>query len=79
MNTKIEQARNLLVQSALEEIHSEEKFPDFRSRAYCTIAKLGLQLKAKEEELFEGIEWSNPQCKEYLMQNLKDFLIRHIK
>jgi len=79
MNTKIEQARNLLVQLALEEICSESDFSDFLGHAYCAIAKLGLQLKAKEEDLFEGKEWSNPQCKEQLIAKLKEFLIRHIK
>ena len=76
---KIEQARNLLVQLALDEICSEENFCDFHLHAYYVIAKLGLQQKAKEEELFEGKEWSNPRCKDYLIEKLETFLIRHIK
>jgi len=76
MNAKIEQARNLLVQIALDDICSEENFSDFHRHAYCAIAKLGLQLKVKEEDLFEGKEWSNPQSKEYLIEKLKEFILR---
>ena len=79
MNTKIEQSRNLLVQLALDDICSMENFSDFHLHAYYVIAKLGLQRKAKKEELFEGKEWSNPQYKDVLIEKLKMFLIRHIK
>ncbi len=78
MGKEIEQARNLLVQLALDEICSENIFPDFRRHAYYVIAKLGLQRKAKEEDLFKGKEWSNPQCKDYLLEKLHKFLVRHI-
>ena len=76
---KINKARQLLIDLALEEICSEKNFPDFCRHAYYVIAKLGLQLKSKEDELFEGEEWSNPRCKDYLIQKLTMFLIRHIK
>ena len=79
MNKEIEQARNLLVQMALDEICSKEIFSDFYRHAYYVIAKLGLQRKAKEEELFEGKKWSNPQYKDVLIKKLKMFLIKHIK
>ncbi len=51
-NKKIEQARNLLVQLALDEICSED-FGNFYRHVYYVIAKLGLQRKA-EEDLFLG-------------------------
>ena len=79
MNKKIEQARNLLVQMALDEICSEENFNDFYRHAYYVIAKLGLQRKAKEGQLFTGKEWSNPLCKDYLMKKLENFLTKHIR
>ena len=79
MNKEIEQARNLLVQMALDDICSVENFSDFHLHAYYVIAKLGLQRKAKEEEIFEGKEWSNPQYKDVLIKRLKKFLIRQIK
>ena len=78
MNKKPEQARNLLVQLALDEICSDD-FGDFYRHAYYVIAKLGLQRKAKEEQLFSTDDWSDPQYKDYLIKKLKVFLIRHIK
>ena len=78
-NNKIEQARDLLIQLALDEICSEVNFSDFYRHAYYVIAKMGLQLKAKEEQLFTGKEWSNFQYKDVLIKKLKIFLIRHIK
>lgn len=76
---KVEQARNLLVQLALDDIDSVEYFSDFHLHAYYVIAKLGLKLKAKEEDLFKGKEWSNPRYKDVLIKKLKTFLIKHIK
>ncbi len=79
MKNQIAQARNLLIQSALDDILSVEDFKDLYRHAYYVIAKLGLQLKAKEEQLFKGKEWSNPRCKEYLIKKLKEFLVRYIR
>lgn len=79
MSKKIEQARNLLVQLALDDICSEDNFNDFYRHVYYVIAKLGLQRKAKEERLFSTDDWSNPQDKDYLIKKLRIFLIIHIK
>lgn len=78
-NKKINQARNLLVQLALDDICSVENFSDFFLHAYYVIAKLGLQQIAKKEHFFEGKEWSNPHCKDYLIKILETFLINHIR
>ncbi len=78
-NKKIEQARKLLFQLALDEICSEDEFSDFYRHVYYVIAKLGLQRKATEEDLFNKGDWSNPQCKDDLIKELEEFLIRHIK
>ena len=78
-NKNIEQARNLLVQLALGDICSVDNFSDFYRHAYYVIAKLGLQPKTKEEQLFAGKEWSNPQYKESLIKRLRIFLIIQIK
>ena len=64
---------------SLDDICSVEDFSDFYLHTYYVIAKLGLQRIAKEEHLFKGEEWINPHCKEYLVNKLKEFLIRHIK
>ena len=75
---KINKARRLLIDLALDEICSED-FGDFYRHVYYVIAKLGLQRKAAEEDLFNKGDWSNPQYKEYLIKELEEFLIRHIK
>ena len=75
---KINKARRLLIDLALDEICSED-FGDFYRHVYYVIAKLGLQRKAAEEDLFNKGDWSNPQCKEYLIKELEEFLIRHIR
>ena len=76
---KMEHARNLLVRLALDGICSEDDFSDFYRYAYYVIAKLGLQRKAEEEQLFEGKELLNPHYREYLVKRLKDFLIKYIR
>lgn len=78
-NKKIEQARNLMVQLALDDICSVENFSEFYLHAYYVIAKLGLQRKTKDENLFNKGDWSNPRCRNYLMKKLENFLIKHIR
>jgi hypothetical protein len=79
MPSKNQQARNLLIQSALDDILSVDNFKDFYLHTYYVIAKLGLHHEAKNEHLFEGKEWSNPRNKNALTEKLKEFLINHIK
>jgi len=76
---KINKARRLLIDLALDDISSVENFRDFYLHAYYVIAKLGLQRKAKEEQLFTGKEWSNPRCRGSLIEKLEKFLKMHIK
>ena len=59
LHTK-EQAREFLKQEELKEIYEIKDFTRFHTRAFSVIAKYGLQLNAKKEELFSGDEWSNP-------------------
>ncbi|MGB5910906.1 MAG: hypothetical protein WBH31_06925 [Promethearchaeia archaeon] len=40
---------------------------------------MGLQIKAKEEGLFESGDWSNPECREELTEKMKEFLTRHTR
>ena len=74
-----EQAREFLKQEALKEISEISDFTRFQTRAFCVIAKYGLQLDAKREELFSGDEWSNKDCKEELIKKMNQFLDKHIK
>lgn len=74
-----EQAREFLKQEALKEIRKVSDFGRFQDRVFCVLAKYGLQLNAKEEELLSGDEWSDPECKNFLLKNIELFLDKHIK
>ena len=74
-----EQAREFLKNEALKEISDGSDFTLFQTRAFCVIAKYGLQLDAKKEELFSGDEWSNPTCKGELVKKIEQFLNKHIR
>ena len=73
-----EQARRFLIQHALNEICENSDFSKFYRSVFCVIAKYGLQLEAKEGELFSGDEWSNPACREILIKRVEQFLIKYI-
>ena len=74
-----EQARDFLKQEALNEIREILDFTSFHTGVFCVIAKYGLQLEAKEEELLTGDEWSNPTCKDSLVKRVELFLDKHIR
>ena len=76
---KVKQARWSLIQQALDEVCNVPDYRNFRSNTFCVIAKFGLQLKAKEEKLFETGDWHNRECRDDLMQRSCIFLTRHIK
>lgn len=74
-----EQARQFLKQQALNEIYDISDFSIFYRCTYHIVAKYGLQLKAKEEELFSGDEWRNPARRDVLIKSVEQFLNKHIK
>ncbi len=74
-----EQAREFLKQEALKEISEVSDFTRFHTRVFCVIAKYGMQIEAKEEELLSGDEWSNPASKDILMKRVIEFFDKHIK
>ena len=75
----IEQARQFLKQQALNEIYNISDFTNFYRRIYYILAKYGLQIKAKEDELFSGDEWSNSACRDVLIKRVEHFLNKYIK
>ena len=78
-NHTIQQAREFLKHEALKEISEISDSTRFQTRAFCVIAKYGLQLNAKEEELLSGNEWCDPECKNLLLNKVELFLDKHIK
>jgi len=73
-----EQAREFLRQEALYEICSVSDFNKFYDKIFCVFLKYGLGLTAKEEIFFSGDEWSNPDCRDVLIERIKQFLDKHI-
>ena len=52
---------------------------DFYLKAHYTIAKIGLQRKAKEEQFFENDNWNDSKLREELILKVEDFLERQVK
>lgn len=73
-----EEARQFLIQHALNEIRYTPDFTKFERCVFCVFAKYGLILKAKEEDFFSEDEWSNPASREILIKRVEQFLIKHI-
>lgn len=73
-----EQARQFLIQQAINEICEISDFTRFYIRTYYIIAKYGLQLKAKEVNLFAGDEWNDSGCRDDLVKRIEKFLKIHI-
>ncbi len=78
-NPKHVEARKMMVQSAIDEIIKVQNFSNFYQRSFYQIAKFGLQLKAREEKLFASDNWSDPQCKDELIESIRKFLEKHLK
>ena len=79
INHTSEQARQFLKQQALNEIYDISDFSSFYRSTYYIVAKFGLQLKAKEDELFSGDEWYDPARKDVLIKRMEQFLNKYIK
>jgi len=75
----VKEARNSLIQHLFEEICRGKEYSDFYSHVYCVIAKVGLQLKAREEGLFEAGDWTNSEYKQELIERAHQFLVKHIR
>ena len=73
-----EQARQFLIQHALNEIIEVTDFSKFHSKVFCVFAKYGLNLEAKAENILSGDEWSNSTCREILISRVEQFLTTHI-
>ena len=78
INHTSEQARQFLKQQALNEIYDNFDFTNFYRRTFYIVAKYGLQLKAKEDELFSGDEWRDPTRRDVLIKRMEQFLNKYI-
>ena len=78
-NPKYVEARKMMVQDAIDEITNVPNFSDFYQQSFYQIAKFGLQLDAKREKLFSSDNWSDPLCKDELIEKIRKFLVKHLK
>ncbi|MFX1344133.1 MAG: hypothetical protein ACFFBC_00180 [Promethearchaeota archaeon] len=78
-STEQEQKRKDFLKEVVDEIRNVPLHDDFYLQAFYTIAKFGLQLKAKQERLFENEDWNNFEHRDELIQKIEDFLEKHIK
>ncbi len=75
----VKQARRELIQHTLDKICKTRDFHDLRTRTYVVLAHLWLHGKAEEENLFKLEEWSNPECRDKLIEKVREFLIKHVR
>lgn len=74
-----EQKRRDFLEEVVDEIRNVPEHDNFYLKAFYVIAKFGLQLKAKQEKLFENEDWNNFKCRNELIKKIEDFLERNIK
>jgi len=74
-----EQKRRNFLEEVVDGIRNVPKHDDFYLKAFYVIAKFGLQLKAKQEKLFENEDWNNFECRDELIRKVERFLEKYIK
>ena len=74
-----EKKRRDFLDQIIEELRNTPQSNDFYLSAFYTVAKFGLQLKAKQEKLFDGEGWNNPKFREQLLQKVERFLDTQFK
>lgn len=67
----MEQKKKDFIIQIINELRNTPKSHNFHHTAFSTVAKFGLQLKAKQEKLFEGEDWNNPKIREDLVQKVE--------
>lgn len=76
---KVEQIRKEFFEQLFNEVCNVPSYSNFHSNNFNVVAKLGLQLKAKEERLFENGDWEDLGSRDELLKKIKDFLIKYTK
>ena len=75
----MEQKRRSSIEEIVEKIRNVPRYSTFYLNTFNVIASIGLQLKAKQEKLFEGEDWNNPECQDDLIRKVEGFLDKSIK
>jgi hypothetical protein len=74
-----EKKKKEFLDKIINELRATPESYNFRHSAFSTVAKFGLQLKAKQEKLFENEDWSNPKLREELVHRIERFLEKQFK
>ncbi|MBY8989086.1 MAG: hypothetical protein KGD61_11580 [Candidatus Lokiarchaeota archaeon] len=74
-----EKKRRDFLDQIIDELRNTPQSNDFYLSAFSTVAKFGLQLKAKQEKLFDGEDWNNLKIRKILLQKLERFLDTEFK
>ena len=77
--SQAELARKNLIDQVINKIRTIPSYSTFYRNTYYVIAGLGLQCKAKAENLFENADWDNPECKNIIYERIKSFIIKYVK
>ena len=76
---EVKQARIELIQQTRDKIIETRDFSELKRTTFVVLAHLWLHKIAEEENLFRLEEWSNPECRDELLDKMKAFLVKHIK
>ena len=74
-----EQKRRSFLEQVVDEIRNVPRYNNFYIEVFFVIAKFGLQIKAKQEKLFENEDWNNFECRDELIKKIEVFLDRNTK
>ena len=74
-----EQKRRNFIEQTLDKIRNVPRYSNFYLETFCVIANFGLQIKAKQERLFENEDWNDPGCRDELIKKVERFLNKYIK
>jgi len=74
-----EQKRRSFLEQVVDEIRNVPRYNNFYREVFYVIAKFGLQIKAKQEKLFENEDWDNFECRDELIKKVEIFLDKNIK
>ena len=78
-NQAVKQARNDLIQQTLQKIEKNRDFHQLKTETYVVLSHLWLHKTAEQEQLFNAEEWTKPECREVLINKIREFLIKHIR
>ena len=76
---EVKQARRELIQQTLDKIVETQDFTEFKRTTYVVLAHLWLHKIAEKESLFEAEKWLHPECRDELIEKIREFLVRHLK